>query len=332
MKTLLEKLFNHENLSETEAKILLEKIVNDEANQSQIVAAITCILMRTVSENEIEGFRNALLEQAVIPDLYTRDAIDVCGTGGDGKNTFNISTLTAIVIAGAGYKVIKHGNYGASSHCGSSNLLESIGYNFRCDSDNLNRQLENSNLVFLHAPLFHPCLKKLVPIRQELGVRTFFNFLGPLLNPVQPDYQLSGVFDLRVARIYKSILSRRRKRFAVVHSLDGYDEVSLTSAFSYLSESKEQLIYPEELGLESLDQNDLYGGESISDARQIFETILAGAGTKAQNQVVLVSSALSIQCMDSKLDFDAAYQKAEQSLLCKSALKSITKCIHFSTN
>ena len=328
MNYLLEKLFNHQTLEPKEAENLLNKIVSGEANKSQVVAAITCILMRTVTEEEARGFRAALLDQCLVPDLFTTEAIDVCGTGGDGKNTFNISTLTAIVIAGAGYKVIKHGNYGASSICGSSNLLEQIGYRFSSGSDSLNRQLDDANLVFLHAPIFHPCLKSVAEVRKELGVRTFFNFLGPLVNPVQPDYQLSGVFNLQVGRIYRSILRNNRKSFRVVHSTDGYDEVSLTSPFKQFSETDDHLVFPEELGMKQLNQFELRGGSTVKEAKKIFEDILEGQGTSAQNAVVLTNAALGIQCFNQGQSFESAYEEARCSLMEGKSRRSIELAIN----
>jgi anthranilate phosphoribosyltransferase len=314
MQKLLDKIFEAELLSKEEARELLTQITEGKVNDAQIIALMTALKMRTISTAELNGFREALLEQAIIPDLYTNEAIDVCGTGGDGKNTFNISTLAAIVIAGTGYKVIKHGNYGVSSMVGSSTILEKMGYHFTTRSAELNQQLLEQNICFLHAPLFHPALKKVAPIRKDLGMRTFFNFLGPLVNPVQPRYQLTGVYSLALIRVYKQILSSERTAFKVVHSLDGYDEVSLTSAFKVANKNEELILYPEDLDLNPLSKEDLYCGDSIEEAQEIFRNVLKGTATQAQMQVVLTNAALGIQCFDSTKSFTSAYKEAADAV------------------
>jgi len=330
MKKILEKLFNHEVLSKDEAKVLLKHITSGTASDTQIVAAISALKMRDVSPAELRGFREALLENAVQVNLSGKGAIDVCGTGGDTKNTFNISTLTAVVIAGAGYKVIKHGNYGVSSLCGSSTVMEELGYHFSNQEENLKEQLNSSNLCFLHAPLFHPSLKRVGPLRKALGVRTFFNFLGPLVNPVQPEFQLTGVYNLKLMRIYKEILSEKRTAFKIVHSLDGYDEVSLTSPFKLVSKHQELVLYPEDLGRNKLEQSDLFGGETITASAEIFRSILSGKGTSAQNEVVLTNAALGIQCFKPNQKFENCYEEARQSLKSLKALKSLESCVRSS--
>ena len=330
MQKLLDKIFEFETLSRIEAKELLTQITNGKANDAQIVAAISALKMRNISSSELNGFREALLEQALIPKLYTNDAIDVCGTGGDGKNTFNISTLAAVVIAGAGYKVIKHGNYGVSSLVGSSSILEEIGYHFTTNDNDLNEQLSTTNICFLHAPLFHPALKKVGPIRKQLGIRTFFNYLGPLVNPVQPKYQLTGVYNLELIRVYKQILSNEREEFRVIHSLDGYDEVSLTSAFKMATKSQELILYPEDLGQEPLKQEELFCGESIADAKTIFMNVLNDKCTQAQKVVVAVNAALGIQCFKPNSSFQECYQEAVKAIESQKALHNFNKTIELS--
>lgn len=314
MRALLNKLLERKALTREEAKALLNHITSGEVNDAQIVAAITCMMMRNVSSEELTGFREALLDQAIIPNLDASNAIDVCGTGGDSKNTFNISTLAAIVIAAAGYKVIKHGNYGVSSFCGSSTILEAFGYEFTADSDRLQHQLEQEGICFLHAPLFHPCLKRVAGIRKDLGIRTFFNFLGPLVNPVQPAYQLTGVYNLNIARMYQEILSKGRKGFKVVHSIDGYDEVSLTDRFKVWSMGEEETIYPDQIGQAYVKEEDLFGGECIEESMDFFLDILSGRGTEIQQRVVQVNAALGIQCFHPEKSFDTCYQEAEEAL------------------
>lgn len=327
MKKLLNKLFEHQTLNREEAKHLLTAITDGSANEAQIVAAISALKMRTVTAEELNGFRAALLEQAVIPDLDGSNAIDVCGTGGDGKNTFNISTLAAIVIAGAGYKVIKHGNYGVSSKVGSSTILEAVGYEFTSDSEVLNAQLNQANICFLHAPLFHPALKRVAPIRRDLGVRTFFNFLGPLVNPVQPAYQLTGVFNLQIMRIYKQILSEERAGFRVIHSLDGYDEVSLTSPFKVASEKQEMILYPEDLKQQTIEPSSLFVGDTIDESANLFTSVLEGNGTTEQNAVVMVNAAIGIQCFDPQKPFELALQEAKESLFKGNAKKALEESV-----
>mgnify|MGYP002620959254 CR=1 FL=1 len=330
MKKLLEKLFDYQILSKEEAKLLLSGITEGQLNDHQIVAAISAIKMRAITAAELNGFREAILEKAVKVDLDTSNAIDVCGTGGDGKNTFNISTLAAIVIAGAGYRVIKHGNYGVSSLVGSSTIIERCGYQFSTDSQNLNEQLSNTNLCFLHAPLFHPALKKVAPIRKALATRTFFNFLGPLVNPVQPEYQLTGVYNLQLMRIYKTILSNERKGFKIVHSMDGYDEVSLTGPFKVAANNEELILYPKDLNQDKLFELDLFGGEAVEDSEEIFNNILDGNGTQEQNAVVLTNAALGIQCFDANKSFLSAYEEAEKALLSGKSRNNFNQCITLS--
>ncbi len=330
MQKLLDKIFEFATLTTVEAKELLTQITNGKANDAQIIAAISALKMRSISSSELNGFREALLDQALIPNLYTTDAIDVCGTGGDGKNTFNISTLAAIVIAGAGYKVIKHGNYGVSSLVGSSSILEEIGYQFTTNDDVLNEQLHSTNICFLHAPLFHPALKKVGPIRKQLGIRTFFNYLGPLVNPVQPKYQLTGVYNLELIRVYKQILSKERKEFRVIHSLDGYDEVSLTSAFKMATKSQELILYPEDLDQKPLKQEDLFCGDSIHEAKEIFMNVLSNNSTLAQKNVVAVNAALGIQCFKPTASFNDCFQEAIEAIASQKALQNFKKTIELS--
>lgn len=315
MKKILQKLFEQQTLSTIEAIDLLEKITDGSASDAQIVAAMSALKMRNITPQELNGFRKVLLDKSIRPELDGTDAIDVCGTGGDGKNTFNISTLAAIVIAGAGYKVIKHGNYGVSSLVGSSTILENYGYQFTIDNSCLQDQLNETNLCFLHAPLFHPALKRVAPIRKELGVRTFFNFLGPLVNPVQPNYQLTGVFNLQLLRLYKEILAAERKGFKVVHAIDGYDEVSLTGPFKIAGSAYESIFYPKDIKQPHLQAEQLFGGNTVKESLQIFKGILNGEGTAEQNAVVITNSALGIQCFDAQKTFEQAFQEAQDSLL-----------------
>lgn len=315
MKIILNKLFAHEHLNAAEAKDILIRIAKNEFNTSQIASFLTVFLMRSLSVNELMGFRDALMELAIKIDLSDFNTIDLCGTGGDGKDTFNISTLTSFIVAGAGYKVAKHGNYGVSSTCGSSNMLEYLGYEFTNDETVLKRQLDKSNICFLHAPLFHPAMKTVGPIRRELGLKTFFNVLGPLVNPSQPKNQMVGVFNMEIARLYGYLMQQSSQNYKVVHSFDGYDEISLTSKFNIISNKGTQIFTPEEINFKRLAQSDIVGGDSVASSAKIFKQIIQGKGTEAQNNVVLANTAFAIQTIDPALNMEHAYIKAKDSLL-----------------
>ncbi|NQX82007.1 MAG: anthranilate phosphoribosyltransferase [Flavobacteriaceae bacterium] len=323
MKQILETLFEQKYLSKTQAKEILINIANNKYNEIQIASFMTVFLMRPIQVEELMGFREALLELAIKIDLSDYNTIDMCGTGGDGKNTFNISTLSSFVVAGTGNKVSKHGNYGVSSTCGSSNVLEYLGYEFTNNEDILKKQLDKANICFLHAPLFHPALKNVGSIRRNLGVKTFFNILGPLVNPSNPTNQLVGVFNMKVARAYKYLFENINHNYAIVHSLDGYDEVSLTSDFKFIKPVTEQLVSPEDTGMVRLKQEDIFGGDSVKSSAEIFKKILDGKGTEAQNSVVFVNSALALQVIDSTLRLEDAIGLAKDSLLSGKAKQSL---------
>ncbi len=327
MKTVLNKLFQQQRLSKEEAKEILIKIASENYNTSQLASFLTVFLMRPISVNELAGFREALLELAITIDLSEFNTIDLCGTGGDGKNTFNISTLTSFIVAGTGNKVAKHGNYGVSSVSGSSNMLAYLGYKFTNSEATLKQQLDKANICFLHAPLFHPAMKAVAPVRKELGMKTFFNMLGPLVNPSHPQNQLVGVFNLEVARIYNYLLQETNKNYGIVYSLDGYDEISLTSAFKLFTRENEQLISPESLHLRKLQQSEIFGGNSVKEAAKIFVAILDGNGTEAQNNVVLANAAFALKIIDKSKSFETAFEEAKDSLLSLKAKESLKKLV-----
>ncbi|PHQ57032.1 MAG: anthranilate phosphoribosyltransferase [Lutibacter sp.] len=327
MKNILDKLFEQQRLSKSEAKEILLKIAIEKYNSSQLASFLTVFMMRPITVYELSGFREALLKLAVKIDLSEFNTIDLCGTGGDGKNTFNISTLTSFIVAGTGNKVAKHGNYGVSSVSGSSNMLEYLGYRFTNNEDTLKRQISEANICFLHAPLFHPAMKAVGPVRKELGLKTFFNMLGPLVNPSQPQNQLVGVFNLEVARIYNYLLQENAQNYGIVYSLDGYDEISLTSSFKLFTKENEQIISPEELGLRRLKQSEIFGGNSVEEAAKIFISILDGKGTEAQNNAVLANAAFALKIMDTNKSFEDAFEEAKVSLLSLKAKKSLTKLV-----
>ena len=327
MKAILNKLFEQQQLTKAEAKEVLIQMANEKYNASQMASFLTVYLMRPISVKELAGFREALLELAVKIDLSEFNTIDLCGTGGDGKNTFNISTLTSFIVAGTGNKVAKHGNYGVSSVSGSSNMLEYLGYKFTNNEDELKSQIDKANICFLHAPLFHPAMKAVGPIRKELGVKTFFNMLGPLVNPSNPQNQLVGVFNLEVARIYNYLLQETSKNYGIVFSLDGYDEISLTSNFKLFTKGYEQLISPQDLGLRRLEQSEIFGGDTVKEAAKIFVSIIDGKGTEAQNNAVLANAAYALKTFDTNKSFETAFEEAKDSLLGLKAKESLKKLV-----
>jgi anthranilate phosphoribosyltransferase len=296
-------------------------------NESEVASFITVYLMRSITIDELQGFRDALMELCVPVDLNGHDVIDIVGTGGDGKNTFNISTLSCFIVAGTGTKVAKHGNYGASSISGSSNVMEQLGYTFKKENDRLNKELSDANICFLHAPLFHPALKVVGPVRKNLGVRTFFNMLGPMVNPASPKYQLVGVFNLEMARIYNYMLQQGNSAFAIIHSLDGYDEISLTGDVKVITNTGEKIYSAEDLGKRTVNPMDIYGGNSVEEAAKIFLAILKGQGSWAQNAVVLANSAMALHCTGRFGTYDECYQMAVESLESGRAYQSLQKII-----
>ena len=295
MKTILNGLFENKALSRVQAKDILMNISSGKYNTPQVAAFMSVYLMRPITVDELSGFRDAMLELSLPVKFNTEETIDIVGTGGDGRNTFNISTLACFVAAGAGIKVTKHGNYGVSTISGSSNVLEAIGYEFTNDVPALQRQLDEAGLCFLHAPLFHPAMKFVAPVRKDMGVRTFFNMLGPVVNPCRPKYQVLGVYDLRMARLYNYLLQNTSTVYSIVHTYGtnagGYDEISLTEAYKVITNEKELVVEPEQRFI----QQDLFGGNSIGEAATIFMKILNGKGTKAQNEVVIANAAIAIQ-------------------------------------
>lgn len=321
MKEVLNKLFKYQSLSREEAYTILSNLATGQYNNSQMAAFMTVYLMRSITVEELEGFRDAMLELCVRVPADDYNAIDLCGTGGDGKNTFNISTISSFVVAGAGQNVVKHGNYGVSSVSGSSNVLESMGARFTNDVDTIKKSLDQAGICFLHAPLFHPAMKNVGPVRKELGIKTFFNMLGPMVNPAFPKSQLVGVFSLELARLYGYLYQNTDKNFVIVHSLDGYDEVSLTGGFKVITNDQEAVYEPEDIGLKRLTQEQLHGGESIDDAAKIFQNVLANQGTQAQEQAILANSGLAI-ATGKQLSIEEGISQARESLTSGKALES----------
>ena len=327
IKTLLKELFNHKTLNRQQAKDVLVNIAKESYNQSEVVAFLTVFMMRPVTVEELSGFRDALLELCQRIDLSEFNTIDMCGTGGDGKNTFNVSTLASLVVAGAGAKVSKHGNYGVSSSCGSSNVMEYLGYQFTNDEERLKRQLDEANICFLHAPLFHPAMKAVAPIRKELGLKTFFNMLGPMVNPSFPQNQLVGVFSIELARIYQYIYQQTDKNYSVVHSLDGYDEISLTGDFKSITQKGETMYAPSDFAMRVVKPEEIFGGETVPQAAEIFIQILEGKGTDAQNNVVVANAALALQCYYPEKSIEQTIADARESLLQGKAADVLAKLL-----
>lgn len=327
MKKILQYLFEHKTLSRVQAKEALVNISKGIYNETEIASFTTVYLMRSITIDELQGFRDALMELCVPVNIKDHQVLDIVGTGGDGKNTFNISTLSCFIVAGSGNKVVKHGNYGASSISGSSNVMEQLGYKFNNDNNVLQTQIDKANICFLHAPLFHPALKIVAPIRKNLGVRTFFNMLGPMVNPAIPDYQLIGVFSLEMARIYNYLLQQSNSTFTIIHSLDGYDEISLTNDTKVITNEGERILTPEQLGKRTVSAEDIYGGNSVEDAAKIFMKILKGEGSWAQNAVVIANAAMALQCMGKYESYEECYGLAVESLDSGAALNSLNKLI-----
>ena len=324
MKAILNRLIQHQQLSKEEARQMIINIADGQYNTSQIASFLTVYMMRSVSLEELEGFRAALLELCIAIDLSEFDTIDLCGTGGDGKDTFNISTLSSFVTAGAGIKVTKHGNYGVSSGCGSSNVLEALGVKFSNEQDFLKRCVDQAGICILHAPLFHPAMKNVAPVRRELGVKTFFNMLGPLVNPAFPKNQLTGVFNLELARLYHYLFQKTDTNFTILYALDGYDEISLTGPTKAFSKKSERVLSPQDFGVLPLEANQIAGGDNVDSSAKIFMNVIQNKGTQAQQEVVCANAGMAIA---TALDLSPieGFEKAKESLLSGKAFEALTK-------
>lgn len=327
MKKILNFLFEHKTFTREGAKDILLNISKGMFNESELAAFMTVFLMRSITINELLGFRDALLELCIPVNLNGYDVLDIVGTGGDAKNTFNISTLSCFIVAGAGGKVAKHGNYGVSSISGASNLMELVGYKFKADDAKLRTELDEAGICFLHAPLFHPALKHVAGIRRQLGIRTFFNMLGPLVNPAFAKHQLIGVYSLEMARVYNYLFQQTDKQFVIVHSLDGYDEISLTADTKVITNAGEQDWTPEQLGKRKVHPEDIYGGNSVEEAAKIFMKILKGEGTWAQNSVVLANAAMGLYTLGKYNTYDEAFAASVDSLESGNAHQAFKKLI-----
>lgn len=322
MKAILNRLIQYEQLSKEEARQMIISIADGQYSPIQIASFLTVYMMRSISLEELEGFREALLELCIAIDLNEFETIDLCGTGGDGKDTFNISTLSSFVTAGAGVRVAKHGNYGVSSGCGSSNVLEALGINFSNDQDYLKRCIDQAGICILHAPLFHPAMKNVAPVRRDLGVKTFFNMLGPLVNPSFPKNQLTGVFNLELARLYHYLFQKTDTNFTVLYALDGYDEISLTGATKAFSQNSERVLTPQDFGLLPLKAEDIAGGDSVDSSAEIFMNVIQNNGTQAQHDVVCANAGMAIATALNLSPIDG-FEKAKESLASGKALEAL---------
>lgn len=327
MKKILNHLFEYKTLTRSEAGEILVNMAGGTYSESEMAAFITVYLMRSITVEELAGFRDALLNLCVKTDLSDFDTMDVCGTGGDNKDTFNISTICTFILAGAGLKMVKHGNYAVSSVCGSSNIMEFYGYKFSNDRDKLAKEIESTGVCFLHAPMFNPAMKNIAPVRRSLKIKTFFNMLGPLINPAFPERQLIGVYSLDLARLYNYLFQQMDKDFAIVHSLDGYDEVSLTSDFKYVLNGKESFYSPSDIGFEKVNSSELRGGATVGESAGMFIDILGGQGSKAQTNVVLANAQMALKCSFPEKSLDECRSIANESLVSGKALNCFRKLI-----
>ena len=329
MKNILNRLINHEILSKSEAKEVLVNISSGSCNASQIASFMTVYMMRSITIEELAGFREALLELCIPVDFSAYNTIDLCGTGGDGKDTFNISTLASFIVAGAGIKVAKHGNYGVSSISGSSNVMEKMGVKFTNNANFLQKSIEQTNIAILHAPLFHPAMKNVGPIRKELGVKTFFNMLGPMVNPSFPKNQMVGVFSLELARMYAYLYQNTATNYSILHGLSGFDEVSLTDEVKIISNASEQILKPSDFKLPECKLETIKGGTTVDESAKIFFDVISGKGTTAQNNVVCANAAIAIQTVENS-NYEEALAKAQESLASGKAFEKLKKLIAIS--
>jgi anthranilate phosphoribosyltransferase len=327
MKNYLQKRISGEILSKQEAQEALSIIAKGEANNSQIASFLTTYMIKSITADELEGFRDAMLDLALMVDLSEFSPMDVCGTGGDGKDTFNISTTSSFVVAGAGQRVAKHGNHGVSSSVGSSTVLEYLGVKFTNDESYLKAKIEEAGICFLHAPLFHPAMRFVGPVRKELGMKTFFNMLGPILNPAQVKKQVTGVYNQEILGIYGELFQKTEGNFGVLFGLDGYDEISLTSDFELITKRGKETFSPEQMGFTKCKQEDLHGGNNVKESAKILIAILENKGTKAQTEVVMANAATALYCADDNLSLSDAVLMAKESLISGKALNSFKKFI-----
>lgn len=331
MKAILEKLFNHEVLTRGEAKELLINISQEKYKDSQIAALLTVYRMRDITVDEIVGYREALMQSQNPLDFSAFKPIDIVGTGGDGKNTFNISTCSCFVVAGAGYKVAKHGNYGATSVSGASNVIELHGVKFTSDHSQLTRSIEECGMAYMHAPFFTPAMMAVGPVRKSLQFKTIFNLLGPLVNPCRPQNQLLGTADLTQTRLYTNVYQTLDINYGVVNSLDGYDEISLTGDFKVATNSTEKIYTPESYNFKRVQMNEIFGGQTAEEAKAIFDNVLMDKATEAQKNVVIANAGFAIHIINQQKSVEDCMAEARESIESGRALATLKKFVELNS-
>ena len=331
MKTILEKLISGATFSRKEMKDILVSITEQKYSNEQIAGLLTGLQMRSITVDELLGLRDGILETGKPVDLSPYKVVDIVGTGGDGKNTFNISTCSCFVVAGAGYKVAKHGNYSATSVSGAGNVLEEHGVKFTADNDMLKANIEKCNFTYMHAPLFAYAMKFVAPVRKALQVPTCFNLLGPIVNPCRPQYQVLGTATLDQMRLYHSVLQQISEGYSIVTSSDVYDEISLTKDFKVISSNMEQVFSCTDIGFERINPADIYGGSTKQEAKKIFDDVLSNTATAAQKNVVLANSAFSINCICPEKNIHDCFLEAKESLESGKALNALKKYVEMNS-
>lgn len=327
MKHLLSKMLNHEELTRHEMLDILIGITKEQYPAEQVAALLTGLQMRGITVDELLGFRDGILATGVPAILDAPRYIDIVGTGGDQKNTFNISTCACFVLAGAGYKVAKHGNYAATSVSGASNVIELHGVKFTNDISQLNRSINETNFVYLHAPLFACAMKFVAPIRRNISFPTIFNLLGPIVNPAQPKCQLLGVATLDQMRLYNSVYQKLGVDYSIENSIDGYDEISLTGNFKVTTNNYERIFSPSDIGLPVAKPEELKGGKTKEEAVRIFDSVLQNTSTEAQKNVVIANAAFAIQCYDNGRDINECVAIARESIESGKAFEALKKYV-----
>ncbi|MCQ2266888.1 MAG: anthranilate phosphoribosyltransferase [Bacteroidaceae bacterium] len=327
MKQYLLRLIEGETLQREDTHHIMLNVTKEQYSEHQIAALLMALQTRGVTVDELLGFRDGLLETGKYVNFEDQNTLDIVGTGGDGKNTFNISTCSAFVIAGAGYKVTKHGNGGSTSVSGASNVLQGHGVKFTDNEDTLRRSLDEAGICYFHAPLFAYGMKFVGSTRRALQVPTCFNLLGPLVNPCHPKNSLHGTANQSQLRLYTAVHQKIGDKYGVVTSYDGYDEISLTSGFKMTTNHFEKVFTPKDLGFNYVEPMDIYGGQTAEEAMKIFDSVLEGTCTEAQKNVILANAACGISVMERNLSIEESVAIARESLESGKALRAFKKFV-----
>lgn len=329
---IFNQLMNHEQLTREQTRDLIIAITRNELNDAEIAALLTALQMRGISVDELLGFRDGILQTGVAVPLDCDRYIDVVGTGGDRKNTFNISTTSCFVIAGAGYKVAKHGNYAATSVSGASNVIKQHGVVFTADLDKLNKSINECGIVYLHAQLFAKAMKFVGPIRKSLPFPTFFNLLGPIINPSKPQCQLLGTANLDQMRLYNNVYQKMGIDYGIVNSMDGYDEISLTGDFKVTTNNYERVFHVKDLGFEPAKPEELVAGATEEEAAKIFDSVLDNTCLPAQKNIVIANAAFGIQVLEKgKKSIEECMDIARESIDSGSAKRTFKKFVEINS-